>query len=68
MTFDNVSALEIPQEATELTTSELQQICGGHQDHKGKNKLKKHKNNKGKNKRQQHKRNNDNNNDDNNGN
>lgn len=29
MSFDTVSALEIPQLATELTTEELKQICGG---------------------------------------
>lgn len=29
MSFDTISALEIPQEATELTTSDLKLICGG---------------------------------------
>jgi bacteriocin-like protein len=31
MRFDNVRTLEIPQGATELTTSQLEQISGGHQ-------------------------------------
>ena len=38
MSFDIISTLEIPQGATELTTSELKQISGGwrnsHNDHK----------------------------------
>jgi len=29
MSFETVSALELPQQATELTTEELKQICGG---------------------------------------
>ncbi len=29
MNFDTIDALEIPQGATELTTSELKQISGG---------------------------------------
>jgi hypothetical protein len=31
MSFDTISTLEIPQEATELTLNELKLICGGHQ-------------------------------------
>jgi hypothetical protein len=65
MTFDNISALEIPQEATELTTSELKQICGGYQVHKHKNK---HKKPKTKYKHKKPKKNNDDNNSDDNGN
>ncbi|HEY4036411.1 MAG TPA: hypothetical protein VGL94_20835 [Ktedonobacteraceae bacterium] len=59
MTFDNNSILEIPQLATDLTTEELKQICGGHQ---GQKQNIKHKKNKGKKKHQKHQENKDNNN------
>jgi bacteriocin-like protein len=44
MSFDIVNTLEIPQGATELTTSQLKQISGGHdgQENKCKGKSKKH--------------------------
>ena len=34
MSFDIVNTLEIPQGATELTTSQLKQISGGHKKEK----------------------------------
>lgn len=45
MLFNHMSTLDIPQQATKLTTSDLKLICGGeqHQEHNFKrNKLKKH--------------------------
>jgi len=57
MIFDTVSALEIPQLATELTTEELKQIRGGNT---AKKQGSKYKNKKGKKKHPHHKENNGN--------
>ncbi|HWS82796.1 MAG TPA: hypothetical protein VN207_00905 [Ktedonobacteraceae bacterium] len=50
MSFDIVNTLEIPQGATELTTSQLKQISGGHNGQENSNKNQKGKNRKNRNK------------------
>jgi bacteriocin-like protein len=60
MSFDIVNTLEIPQGATELTTSQLKQISGGHDCEE-----KKHKHNKCNKEGDQHKKKNKENNCDN---
>lgn len=66
MSFDIVNTLEIPQGATELTTSQLKQISGGHNGQQNKCKNNKHNKQNNRERRNRNKRNdNDNNNNDN---
>jgi bacteriocin-like protein len=66
MSFDIVNTLEIPQGATELTTSQLKQISGGHDGQQNKHKHNKCNKEGNKHKKRNKENNCDNNNDDNN--